>query len=146
MDKSLLILLLLFCKDKEPVYGKTRLIKLMYIAKRKTEYFGLPIDFYDFDKYYYGPFCKTLLNDLDALIKKGYVKHEMKLHGHPFGFYEENVYEITDEGMHFLENIFKKIPYLDKLTIIFEGVKKKYNNMPLFMLIHEVYTKYPMAI
>jgi DNA-binding PadR family transcriptional regulator len=76
------------------------------------------------------------------LVKDKFVNHEIVMHQTSMGIYEENVYRITKEG---LREINKKLENFDgKVIDIIEQVKRSYNDMPLSMLIHEVYTKYLM--
>jgi uncharacterized protein YwgA len=144
MNKSYLLLLLLSSKNSESIRGKTRLMKLMYIIKNELKKVDSSVDFYGFYKHYFGPYSGSILKDLNLLIRRGLVHHNMLKYAHPYGIYEENIYEITEEGRKAIKEKRKELPSIDKISIVFEKVKEKYNNMPLFMLIHEVYTKYPI--
>jgi len=142
MAKSDLLLFMLSTCNGSPIRGKTRLVKLMYIAGSRLKKEHKHVDFYKFDKYYYGPYCNELSNDLEILVAQKLINHEIIQHQTTCGIYEENVYQITKKGITEAEK--KKSLSNSTIVRIIEEVKTKYNNMSLSMLIQEVYKKYPL--
>lgn len=145
MNKSLFLLLMLYVCNGAPIRGKTRFVKLMYIAGRKLQKSKKTVDFYNFIRYYYGPFASELVSDLDFLIERNLVNHVLRENRTDYGTYEENVYQITDNGIMALETNREEIPFFQKIFEIFTEVKETYNNIPLSMLIQKIYFKYPLS-
>lgn len=131
--------------NERPIRGKTRLVKLMYIAGRKLQKLRIPVDFYQFRRYYYGPFASELIADLETLIERNLINHVVRENVTDYGVYVENIYEITTEGIAVLAANSEQIPFIQKIYDVFMEVKAKYNNIPLSMLIQEVYRKYPLS-
>lgn len=140
LTKADLLLLLLDANERELVRGKTRLVKLIYIASKKLRK-HLPV--YEFRWYYYGPFSNDLVNDLEILAEEGLIDHSEELLGSQYGRFIENVYSITREGGHALDEK-RSDRYFEYARDILSEVKKRYNDIPLSMLINEVYFKYPL--
>jgi uncharacterized protein YwgA len=138
MAKSDLLLLIAGACNGAPVKGKTRLVKLAYIVSNEIKKIS-NFETYSFESYYYGPFSNELINDLEILCKNGLISHETKYVN--IGYYE-NVYKITEKGKEVLSEKFNNID--NRIIKIVEDIKKKYNDMPLSLLIQEVYKKYPL--
>jgi len=142
MSKSDLLLAILSMGNGTPIRGKTRLVKLTYIASIELKKAHKDIDFYEFRRHYYGPYSDEINDDLETLIAEGFIRHEIVAQESPCGIYEENTYQITARGVEELERKWSRISP-DILRLI-EQVKTRYNNMPLTMLIQEVYAKYSL--
>ena len=142
MGKSDLLLAILSMCNGIPIRGKTRLVKLTYIASIELKKARKDIDFYEFRRHYYGPYSDEISDDLETLIAEGFIRHEIVAHESPYGIYEENTYQITARGVEELER--KRSRISPDILRLIEQVKTRYNNMPLTMLIQEVYTKYSL--
>jgi uncharacterized protein YwgA len=140
LSKSDLLLLLLSADNGEPIRGKTRLMKLAYIATREL---GKTIPLYKFRRYYYGPFSDELVDDLESLVHQGLISHSEELMVSSHAIYVENVYSITERGDHILQEKTSGTSFRKLLDIVSE-VKRKYNHIPLSMLINQVYLNYPL--
>lgn len=137
MNKSDLLLLLLAARDATPICGKTRLVKLMYIADKELKKSGLSTG-YNFYTHYYGPYSKELISDLEKLASEKFVEHQIK----PIGVgISEHVYSMAKDKHEMVEDLRKRAE-LQLFVKIFEDVKEKYGNMSLFMLMSEVHHKY----
>jgi len=145
MNKSLFLLLMLSLCNERPIRGKTKFVKLMYIAGRELQKLKISVDFYKFYRHYYGPFADELVSDLENLIQRNLVDHVLHENITNRGIYEENFYRITPEGRIALEANSEEIHFLQKISDVFTKVKGKYNRVPLSMLIHEVYKKYSLS-
>lgn len=140
LNKTDLLLLLLATDEGEPVRGKTRLVKLLYITSKKLKG-TIPV--YEFRWHHYGPFSNEIVDDLEYLAQQGLITHSEEVRVSPYGFYIENVYSITKEGERVLRGKRSSKSFGKASNIAFK-VKEKYNHIPLSMLIHEVYVKYPL--
>lgn len=145
MSKSLFLLLMLSVCNEEPIRGKTKLVKIMYIAGRELKKLKISVDFYKFYRHYYGPFADELISDLENLIQRNLVDHFVRENITNRGIYEENFYRITPEGIIALEANSEEITFFQEISNVFMKVKRKYNRVPLSMLIQEVYRKYPLS-
>jgi uncharacterized protein YwgA len=78
--KDILILLLAMPgrtgSPYEPIAGRTRLMKLLFLLDKDQEIRKhIPIaDYYSFEPYHYGPFSKDVFDDLDFLRNVGIVE------------------------------------------------------------------------
>lgn len=129
--------------ENTPISGKTRFIKLMYIASVSLKKEKLPIDFYNFYQHYYGPYNDELIKDIESFANEGCIHQTVTHIPTSYGVYEENTYLLTEKG----KQLFQK--YVDERGVeriikILEEVKRKYASIPLFALVQEVYTKYPI--
>jgi len=140
LSKSDLLLLLLSADNGEPIRGKTRLMKLAYITTKELD---KTIPLYKFRWHYYGPFSDELVDDLESLAQQGLINHSEEPIVSSHAIYVENVYSITEQGDHIIQEK-KSDPSFRKLLDIVSKIKWKYNNIPLPMLINEVYLNYPM--
>jgi uncharacterized protein YwgA len=124
-----------------PIQGKTRLVKLVYVASHELMKAHKKVPIYEFHRYYYGPFSQEIVNDLETLQSEKLISHKIVQHGETCG-YEENVYRITEKGTTEIEKK-RTLSNLDIFEIV-EKIKNQYNDIPLSMLVHEVYSKYPL--
>lgn len=143
MDPKLVLLMLLSANNNEPISGKTRLVKLMYILNKELKKIKPNLTLYNFYRYRYGPYSDDLIRDIEDLVKKGYISHRLDEKVFPQGIYVENVYSITEKGLKFLKEHETDLPLpKEKLMELVNKVKQKYNNAPLYILLRDVYTKY----
>ena len=121
---------------QEPVEGRTRFQKMLFVLKQenpksKIQYFFFPYD--------YGPYSPTLQSDLDGLINQEYLLEEM--------FGDKYPYTITDKGNALVRHVLGdfKMNSLN-LTTIYESCKRlkdQYNHLKLDDLLREIYSRYP---
>ena len=97
MDPKLVILMLLSANNNEPISGKTRLVKLMYILNKELKKIKPDLDLYNFYRHRYGPYSDDLIRDVEELIRKGYIIHRVNETVFPQGVYVENEYSITEK-------------------------------------------------
>jgi len=135
-DKSSLLLLMLSAGDGKPIAGKTRLIKMMYLAGLQLRKLG--VEFYDFYIHHYGPFTSDIEKDLNSFIKDNYIRRETKEYGPGL---LTNIYAITPEGQTKAKSVIAQLED-HRIKNIIDNVKIQYNDIPLSMLIMEVH-KHP---
>lgn len=140
MNRELIPLALACAHDEQPIEGRTRLQKMVFLVQKELETEGISLgttESYDFWAYDYGPFSKELADEIDALISKE------KL---------EETEESFDDGKvkyqyQFLEaGELKAGGHGEELTAVVdkaEEIKATYNDMPLPEVIDRVYTRYP---
>jgi uncharacterized protein YwgA len=142
MHRKLLPLALMYAGDGEPIEGRTRLQKLVFLMQKRLEEAGedpLRSDDYEFVPYDYGPFSKELYNDLDETIAHGMVE------GHEEDLGEDKVkydYEIQDQGKQWVRDQLTK-EEAQRILELAEEIKDEYGEVNLSDLIDEVYSRYP---
>lgn len=142
MHRKLLPLALMYAGDGEPIEGRTRLQKLVFLMQKRLEETGedpLQSDDYEFIAYDYGPFAKELYDDLDDTIERNMVESEQEPTGEDKDKY---VYEIQDEGNQWVEDQLSKEEAQCILELA-EDIKDEYGDVYLSELIDEVYSRYP---
>lgn len=138
--RQLLPLVLLEAENEEPVEGRTRLQKLMFLTQKQFEEKGESLDWgYPFRAYDYGPFAKELYDDLDQLRRRGFIEEREQQLDDDVIQYD---YLLTDEGQEFVqEELADRCP--EGVAEIAESVKAEFNGVALQQLIDYVYTEYP---
>jgi len=110
----------------EPVIGKTRLVKELFLLRK----IGKIKDVYEFKPDKYGPSSDEIIKDLDILINKGLVQTQP----HPFG----TQYSLTPEGLKKAQEFMT-----DEIKTKIENIKRNYNEMPLNEFLIYVYSAFP---
>jgi uncharacterized protein YwgA len=120
------------------ISGRTRLQKLAFLLVEEE----LDDDFpgYDFVKYNYGPFSKTLLSDIEQLEQDGAVSEEETK---TFSGNRRHDYELNDG----FESVVSRLADGDQeVTTVFEAARRtvsQHNDKALRSLIEDVYDEYP---
>jgi uncharacterized protein YwgA len=110
------------------VEGRIKLQKIVFLGEMEL---GLP-KFFEFDKYYYGPYSWELTETLEDLISSGQVKEESEA----CGDYVTYIYSLPDLELAGLEQSARYIPE-EKIEIL-----KKLSEIPRSAIIEYVYRKY----
>lgn len=142
MHRKLLPLALMYAGDGEPIEGRTRLQKLVFLMQKRLEEADedpLKSGDYEFIAYDYGPFSKELYEDLDDTIERNMVKSERKDIGEE---QEKYIYDIQDGGIQWVENQLSK-EEAQRILELAEVIKDEYGDIYLSELIDEVYSRYP---
>ncbi len=166
-----ILLLLLYAPgatgdDAEPIDGRTRLMKLLYILHRQLELehrLGIEKP-YSFEAYHYGPFSKDLYDDLEFLANVGLVISTPKGLAGPFDqreeervvadtsigesgddaslLYEEGRFRLTQKGIDFVRTrLLPNVP--DQIMRAISNTKAELGSLSLTTLLRYVYSKYP---
>jgi uncharacterized protein YwgA len=137
-----ILLMLLYAPGKsgkvnEPIRGKTRLQKELFLAQKQLRDEGVshPFSFMPYDM---GPYSKELYNTIDWLIHKGLITVQQKITDH--GIYPE--YKLTEKGIKEVENMIQQ-PKLSKILNVIRTIKQKYNQMNLTQLVELTHLLYP---
>lgn len=168
------ILLLLFYSPgltesfNEPIEGKTRLVKMIFIFKMELfNLFKKNIDldvekFYEFISWNYGPFSREIYDDLTFFLLTDFIQAvksdndmlpesaaEWDEWFTSIGFenedaadiYTETKYQLTTRGVKYAEKIYNSLSETQKK--ILKSFKAKFLSLPPRAIIKYVYTKYP---
>ena len=136
--RTLLPLALLAADDEQPIEGRTRLQKLLFLAQKHLEEQGEePENSYEFVAYDYGPFSKEIYDDVDELEHRGLIEETPKEMDDGVIAYD---FKLTEKGHQFIEeNSLAESEVLEAL----EKQKQEYWDTELQELIDDVYTEYP---
>lgn len=143
MHRKLLPMALMYANDGEPIEGRTRLQKMVFLMqkqlKQRDQLGAVGLE-YNFIPYDYGPFSKELYDDLDAMIEQEFVDDtEEPLRSGKVKY----IYEIEDDGEELVDSECESREDVDTIIQIAREIKKHYNDMLLSELIEYVYTEYP---
>lgn len=141
-------LALVYAHHKEPIEGRTRFQKMIFLLQKAFEKQeeSLPIsDTYNFTPYDYGPFSQPLYADLDELREEedegeGLINERSDTFDQGKVKYQ---YVLTPTGISRIEDELKDDPEFQRILAKAEEIKRQFNHMPLTELIEQVYADYP---
>ncbi len=143
--QTVLPLALLYATEDRRIEGRTRFQKLVFPAGEELQQHD--IEPYDFVSYDYGPFDKTLLDDLEELENEGLVSIEKT---RTFGGDERYDYRLTKLGENSYQNDRpENQPDTDdrerfrKIETVAQEVLGEYGDPPISNRIEYVYNEYP---
>jgi len=142
MNRKLLPLALMHVGDGEPIEGRTRLQKLVFLMQKRLEELGedpLQSDDYEFIAYDYGPFSKELYDDIDETIARNMVEDREEDLGEDKVKYD---YEIQENGKQWVREQLSE-EQAHRVLELAEEIKDEYGDVSLSDLIEEVYSRYP---
>lgn len=142
MHRKLFPLALMYAGDGEPIEGRTRLQKLVFLMQKRLEETGedpLQTDDYEFIPYDYGPFSKELYDDIDETMVRGMVEGREEDLGEDKVKYD---YEIQEDGEQWVKDQLSK-EEAQRVLGLAEEIKDEYGDIYLSDLIDEVYSRYP---
>lgn len=142
MHRKLLPLALMYAGDGEPIEGRTRLQKLVFLMQKRLEEAGedpLQSDDYEFIPYDYGPFSKELYDDLDETMACNMVEGREEDLGEDKVKYD---YEIQEDGEKWVSEQLSK-EEAQRILEFAEEIRDEYGDVYLSDLIDEVYSRYP---
>lgn len=136
---KLLPLALLALNEEGQIEGITRFQKLVFMAQKENP--NLRTEPYDFESYDYGPFSKELYDDIDSLVRNGYISRSVDETGNGN---EKHIYSITQKGRKYIRQILESDAGRDDLAVEeLRQLKEEYNEMPILQLIRLIYNRYP---
>lgn len=143
MNKRLIPLALARVRDEEPIEGRTRLQKMVFVIQQNLIESGEfhEDQLYEFFPYDYGPFSKELAEDIDSMIEEGLLEENS------IEFDEEGnikyLYSVKEDGERAVERERKEHEY-ENIFNLAKEVKRRFNeNLSLPEVIDEVYEEYP---
>ncbi|MEX2704930.1 MAG: hypothetical protein Q6352_006690 [Candidatus Freyrarchaeum guaymaensis] len=132
-----LLALLLYVQGKggnkgEPIVGKTKLDKLLFLAKMTLEDSGEEVEG-EFIPYRQGAYLLQLEGIIDTAQSLGILKIERN---------DELIYRMPEEGIKKVERVL--IPKINPMLLDkVREIKMKYNDLPEDLLLAVAYLKYP---
>jgi uncharacterized protein len=141
---DLLLLLLLADGEKglnEPIEGKTRLQKELFLAQKKLQDNHKIEMAYSFRPYFYGPYCKQIYSDIDWLKKEDVIKEEAKIDSCG-GIVR--VFCLTNKGVAEAKKMLNSKAICEQFDII-RRIKQEFNSMSVVEIVdftHEAYKDY----
>jgi uncharacterized protein YwgA len=142
MHKRLIPLALACVGDENPIEGRTRLQKMVFVIQQElSETEGYSEDrFYEYFAYDYGPFSKELAEDIDDMIDAGLlIEDEVEYNDEGDLKY---LYRVDDSGREVAEK--QRDEDAQAIIELAKSVKQRYNEqMSLPEVIDEVYEEYP---
>lgn len=121
----------------EPIEGKTRLQKELFLSQKKMETHSISRP-YSFRPYHYGPYCKDIYNDIEWLKEKGIIE-ESSAHS-PFGEIVRS-FRLTNLGIQETQKMIDKRNLNEQYNIVKE-VKRKFNSMSVVKLVEFTHREY----
>lgn len=140
----------------ETVRGITRLVKMLFLLEKESEFSDLMKSTYSFDAYDYGPFAPEILGDIEALSIRGILQINKDKKGSKIESVDLNplldddetpedsgvkTYKLSEKGEKLGKAIFEALSEEEKNYLI--TFKAIYNQMNLSDLLGLVYRKYP---
>lgn len=140
--RTVLPLILTFVNNTEPIGGRTRFQKMVFLLSQHARFFKNKYDFIPHD---YGPYSKELQNDIDYLIKEGFLTEDRITIEDGKIKYE---YSITAKGESFVNDVLsnekldKKFQF-SRVLELSDEVKNELNHQDLYSLLSKIYQEYP---
>jgi len=123
----------------EPIYGKTRLMKAMFLVQRKLEEEFNEGAGFNFQAYKYGPFDEEVYSALEDLQQKKLISktppEEVAKPG------DDPMYELTEKGEEEGKSLYE--PLDTRKKDLLQWVRYEQASRPLGSLLSYVYRKYP---
>ena len=141
IHRAIFLLSLLKANNNEPITGRTKLEKLLFLIKNEILDNTLFEDeYYFFKPYKFGPYAGEVLDDVLLMEDFGFLERATGR--------ENTVYKITYKGIDKINQIYQSYPksYQEQLHEIdkkIEKLKKHNNKLPLRTLLSYVYQNYP---
>lgn len=124
--------------ENEPIRGRTKLQKLLFLIQKRIPKNSLLVS-YPFRPFKYGPFCKEVYDDLQFLKKEGLIE-EAKEYLKDKGIYVK--FKLTEKGQQKAREI-ASTPAGMEIAKIVNDVKKEFNSMSVANLVEFTHRKYP---
>lgn len=137
--RPIYVLMLLAGDKGEPVLGRTRFEKLVFLVQKQVieeRKSSLSDDLYHFRPLHFGPFSEEVFDDFSAL-------QVLNLASVSGDGSEDQVFSITDRGKRALERLLDANPVAGRVFSEVEKLKKTYGKLDLNALVGSVYRTYP---
>jgi len=140
--RQTLPLILAYVDNGRPIEGRTRFQKMIFLLHKQTPFFKQK---YDFVAHNYGPYSSELQNDIDDLIREGFLVGSFKTVEEGKIKYD---YSITSIGASLITKLLankdlnKKFKF-SKILNLAEQIKNNVNTKDLSSVLSEIYQQYP---
>lgn len=136
-DEYLLPLYLLQCMNGQ-IRGRTRLQKLVFVAKKELEKKSIDIGI-KFNTGPFGPFSRDLRDTIKIQVREGIVEESCE--ESPLGIVY--IYRLTQKGGALIDQALRRGLLRKRVMQKIGEVVDDYGNMPLPLLISRIYAEYP---
>ena len=131
-----IILLLLYAKKDKPIYGRTMLIKQVFLLFEEIlKKYNLKVQDPKFVPYHYGPYSFTVAKAVEDLTFAGYIKIEGKKNT------KKERFSLTELGIREIEEKWKGLN--ERLKKEIENHRISWDQMGTDGILNYVYTYYP---
>ncbi len=143
MHERLIPLILAYVGDEEPIDGRTRLQKMVFVVQQELAESGELNEHqrYEFFPYDYGPFSKELAESIDHMIEEGLIDEDEVEYDD-----DGNVkyfYELQPDGQELVEQELGS-PEIQNIVRKAGDIKRRFNeDLSLPEVIDDVYAEYP---
>jgi len=154
----------------EPISGRTRIIKMLYLFKEEALMLfksGTKVDssnFYEFFPWHFGPFSKQVYDDINFFIMRRFIKETdsteevlpesaaewehwlsaSSSEDYSIKDYSEETYQLDTRGVEYASNLYGLLSKNQKELL--RSFKHKLNEAPLRSILQYVYKTYPDQI
>jgi hypothetical protein len=135
--------LLLLLRAVGDVFGRTRLVKLLFLTGKETNATRVVPDFFRHFAYNYGPFDDEIFRDVEALAQHGLVDARAPLDLIPGKRHVDAVYRLTPKGKKYAEALARAEASAPGLVGELKVLALKYGRLSLDDLVRHVYETYP---
>ena len=135
-DEYLIPLYLIYRMNGE-IRGRTRVQKLIFLAKEELKQRNLNINI-RFTAWAYGPFSRDLMDALKIQVKEGVLLESCE--ESPWGIVY--VYRLTENGRELIESALERGLLEKEVREKVDEIVDKYGSMPLPQLISKIYNEY----
>lgn len=162
LDSKKLLLSLLYSpgindEPNEEIVGRTRIMKMVFLFEKEIQkdfIKNIKIENYEFDPYYYGPFSRMLIDDLNFFTSIGMIdtrETDILIGFEENNDFDENIddnenyeiaYKLSEIGVKYVKEKIWGI-YSNEQKNILKLFKNKINEISLDSLLNYVYNKYP---
>jgi len=143
MHKRLIPLMLAYVGGEEPIDGRTRLQKMVFVVQQELMESGELSEHqrYEFFPYDYGPFSKELAESIDQMIEEGLIDEDEVQYDHDGNV--KYLYELQPAGQELVEQELGGAGVQD-IARKSRDIKQRFNEeLSLPEVIDNVYTEYP---
>lgn len=139
IDRQLLPLVLMEANENQPIEGRTRLQKMVFLMQQEFVEADEPLPGkYQYIPYDYGPFAKKLYDDIDELSDRHVIDEDPEtIEDGKVKYY----YQLGRRGDDYLHEWPEED--IKRVRKVAERIKQDFNDMPLPQLLDHVYTQYP---
>lgn len=131
-----LILLLLYARKDKPIYGRTMLMKQVFLLFEEIlRKYNLKVQNPKFVPYYYGPYSFTVAKVLEDLSFAGYIKIEGKKNT------RKEKFMLTNQGLREIDKKWNKLD--ENLRKEIEKHRIAWDQMGTDGILNYIYTYYP---
>jgi uncharacterized protein YwgA len=125
-------------EENEPIVGKTRLQKELFLSQIALREYGISGK-YSFRPYNYGPYSREIYTDIEWLKRKTWIT-EQEIHSPQLGIIRK--FLLTSVGISESKKLITRFGYEEEFQII-SKIKRDYNSMDVVDLVEYTHQEFP---